>query len=310
MWQIPPAGRHSRGKPIVNLLNIDPEDDIASVVAVREFSDDRYLLFCTKGGKIKKTALSAYGNVRAVGLIGINVREGDELIDVQITGGDNEVILATRNGIAIRFRESDARVMGRVAEGVRGIRLSEGDEVVGMVVVVRDQATLLVVSERGRGKRTEIDANRLQKRGGKGVINLKTNEKTGKVIAIKSVVPEDQLMLITRNGVINRQRVDEIRVIGRATQGVRLVNLDKNDRVMDVASVFPEDPTNGSTELDGSVDGEGPDAEGPDTEGPDAEGPDADGLEGEGADDGESAEASVDADTGDVAEMDSDTEGE
>jgi DNA gyrase subunit A len=245
-----------------------------------------------------------------VGLIGINVREGDELIDVQITGGDNEVILATRNGIAIRFRESDARVMGRVAEGVRGIRLSEGDEVVGMVVVVRDQATLLVVSERGMGKRTEIDAYRLQKRGGKGVINLKTNEKTGKVIAIKSVVPEDQLMLITRNGVINRQRVDEIRVIGRATQGVRLVNLDKNDRVMDVASVFPEDPTNGSTEFDGSVDGEGPDAEGPDAEGPDTAGVDADGLEGEGADDGESAEASVDADTGDVAEMDSDTEGE
>ncbi len=240
VWQIPPAGRHSRGKPIVNLLNIDPADEIASVVAVREFSDDRYLLFCTRGGKIKKTALSAYGNVRAVGLIGINIREGDELIDVQVTSGENDVILATRNGLAIRFRESDARVMGRVAEGVRGVRLGEGDQVVGMVVVARDEATLLVVSESGMGKRSEIDAYRLQKRGGKGVINLRTNEKTGKVVAIKSVVPGDQLMVITRNGVINRQRIDEIRVIGRATQGVRLVNLDENDSVMDVARVIPE----------------------------------------------------------------------
>ena len=160
------------------------------------------------------------------------------------------------------------------------------------------------------GKRSEIDAYRLQKRGGKGVINLKTNEKTGKVIAIKSVVPEDQLMLITRNGVINRQRIDEIRVIGRATQGVRLVNLDKNDRVMDVARVFPEDPTDAATELDGSVDAEGPDGEGPDGEGPDGEGSDGEGSDGEGADGGESAETSADSGTGDAVGMDSGTEGE
>ncbi len=257
VWQVPPAGRHSRGKPIVNLLNIDPADEIASIVPVREFSDDHYLLFCTKEGKVKKTALSAYGNVRLVGLIGINIREGDELIDVQITDGDNEVILATQKGMAIRFNERDARSQGRVSEGVRGIRLGEDDHVVGMVVVRREEATLLVVSEGGMGKRTVIDAYRLQARGGKGVINLKTTDKTGKVVAIKSVVPHDQLMVITRNGVINRQRIDEIRVIGRATQGVRLVNLDEGDVVMDVARVIPENGNGDSEDGGGEADSEG-----------------------------------------------------
>ena len=255
VWQVPPAGRHSRGKPIVNLLNIDPADEIASIVPVREFSDEHYLLFCTKEGKVKKTALSAYGNVRSVGLIGINIREGDELIDVWITDGDNEVILATQKGMAIRFNERDARSQGRVSEGVRGIRLGEDDHVVGMVVVRREEATLLVVSEGGMGKRTAIDAYRLQARGGKGVINLKTTEKTGKVVAIKSVVPHDQLMVITRNGVINRQRIDEIRVIGRATQGVRLVNLDDGDVVMDVARVIPEND-NGDSDGDDASEAE------------------------------------------------------
>jgi len=241
VWQIPDAQRQSRGKPIVNLLNIEAEREIAALVPVREFSDDRFLLFSTRAGKIKKTALSAYGNVRAVGLNAINIREGDELIDVQITDGSNHIILATRNGMAIRFKEEDTRSMGRAAEGVRGIRLREDDHVVGMVVNRREDATLLVVSEAGMGKRSAVDAYRLQRRGGRGVINLKTNEKTGKVVAIKSVVPEDQLMIITRNGVVNRQRVDEIRVIGRATQGVRLVNLDEGDQVMDVARIIPDD---------------------------------------------------------------------
>ena len=251
VWQVPVASRQSRGKPIVNLLNIGPDDEIASVVPVREFSDDRFLLFCTRGGKVKKTPLSAYGNVRSVGLIGINIREGDELIDVKITDGNNEVILATRNGLAIRFNEADARSMGRTTEGVRGVRLGKGDRVVGMVVVAREDASLLVVSEAGMGKRSHIDAYRLQARGGKGVINLKTTERTGKVVAIKSVVQDDQLMVITRNGVINRQRIDEIRVIGRATQGVRLVNLDEGDSVMDVACVIPENGTDGEGEEDG-----------------------------------------------------------
>ena len=243
VWQIPSAKRHSRGKSIVNLLNIDPNDEIASVVPVREFSEDRYLMFCTRAGRTKKTPLAAYGNVRSVGLNAITIGDGDELIDVRITDGSNEVILATRNGKAIRFNESRVRSMGRTAAGVLGVRLDKGDKVVGMVVVEREDATLLVVSEGGMGKRTDIDAYRLTNRGGKGVINLKTNKRTGKVVAIKSVAPQDQLMFITRNGVINRQPVDQIGVIGRATQGVRLVNLDDGDVVMDVARIIQdEDP--------------------------------------------------------------------
>ena len=204
VWQIPSAKRHSRGKSIVNLLNIDPNDEIASVVPVREFSEDRYLMFCTRGGRTKKTPLAAYGNVRSVGLNAITISDGDELMDVRITGGSNEVILATRNGKAIRFNETRVRSMGRTAAGVLGVRLDKGDKVVGMVVVESEDATLLVVSEGGMGKRTDIDAYRLTNRGGKGVINLKTNKRTGKVVAIKSVAPQDQLMFITRNGVINR----------------------------------------------------------------------------------------------------------
>ena len=176
-----------------------------------------------------------------MGLNAINIREGDELIEVQITRDEDEVILATRDGMAIRFKEADARSMGRATEGVRGIRLKGDDQVVGMVVPSREGTTLLVVTETGMGKRSEFDAYRLQGRGGSGVINIKTSAKTGKVVAIKSVAPEDQLVLITRKGVVNRQRVDEIRVIGRATQGVRLMNLDQSDVVMDVARILLED---------------------------------------------------------------------
>ncbi len=241
VWEIPPGGRHSRGKPIVNLVNMPQTEEIAAVVPVREFSDDLFLLFATRQGLVKKTALSAYGNIRTVGLNAINIREGDELIDVRVTSGDVDVILGTRNGMAIRFGEKDARPIGRATSGVRGINLSKGDVVVGMVTILRPETTLLVVTEGGMGKRTLVDAYRFQQRGGKGVINIKTSSKTGRVVAIKSVVEEDELMFITRNGVVNRQRVSEIRTIGRATQGVRLVNLDEKDQVMDVARVIAED---------------------------------------------------------------------
>lgn len=240
VWEIPIGGRTARGKPIINLLNLSDEEEIASVVPVREFSEDKNLLFCTRLGMIKKSALSAYGNVRSVGLNAINIREGDELIDVQITSGDDEIILASRNGKAIRFDEGDARQMGRATAGVRGLTLRKEDVVVGMVVV-RPDSTLLVVSEKGMGKRSKVDSYRLQKRGGKGVINLKTTDKNGLVVAVKAVSEEEQLMMITRQGVVNRQRVSEISVIGRATQGVKLVNLDDGDAVVDVARVVLED---------------------------------------------------------------------
>ena len=240
VWEIPEGSRQSRGKPIVNLVTMTSDEEIAAVVPVREFSEDSYLFFATRMGVVKKTALSAYGNIRSVGLNGINIREGDTLIDVRITDGESEVILATRAGMAIRFKESDTRPMGRATEGVRGINLRGDDVVIGMVPV-RDGSNLLVVTEKGMGKRTDVDAYRLQKRGGYGVINIKTSEKTGQVVSIKGVSDDEQLMLITRKGVVNRQRVDEIRTIGRATQGVRLMNLDEGDRVVDVARFISED---------------------------------------------------------------------
>ena len=241
VWGIPHGSRYSKGKPIINFLNLAPGEKVASVLPVREFARDRFLLFCTRNGVVKKTPLSAYGNVRAAGIYAIKFREGDALIDVRITDGSNEVLLATRLGKAIRFQESDVRPMGRNTEGVMGIRLGEDDEVVGMVVVRRPEETLLVATERGMGKRSAIRDYRFQQRGGLGVINLKLSEKTGAVVAVKAVADGDQLMVITRNGVVNRQSVDEMRVIGRLTQGVRVVNLDEGDSVVDVALVVGGD---------------------------------------------------------------------
>ncbi|HEX2092511.1 MAG TPA: DNA gyrase subunit A, partial [Longimicrobiaceae bacterium] len=238
--EIPQGSRNSRGKPIVNLINIRPDEKIASLVPVREFAHDRSLIFATRKGVVKKTALAAYGNPRVVGINAINILPDDELISVQLADGGCDVVLATRGGLAIRFHETDVREMGRATTGVRGITLMEDDEVIGMVVL-KPGTTLLVVTERGMGKRTGIEEYRLQRRGGKGVINVRTTEKTGKVVAIKEVVPGDELMVITREGIVNRQSVDGIRVIGRNTQGVRLINLSAGDVVMDVARIARED---------------------------------------------------------------------
>ena len=257
--QVPVASREARGKPIVNLLDMDAAERIAAVVPVREFSAERSLIFATRTGIVKKTPLDAYSHVRVVGVNAINIEEGDELIDVQITGGDDEIILATSNGMAIRFPEGDVRNMGRTATGVWGIRLRDGDVVVGMVVIRKAtaaQATLLVVSELGRGKRTAIDEYRFQTRGGYGVINFRITEQTGRVVAIREVFPGDELMLITRGGVMIRQRVNEIRVIGRATQGVRLISLDEGDVLKGVARLVPEDDSGEAAEM---VDGLVPD---------------------------------------------------
>jgi DNA gyrase subunit A len=248
--EIPQSGRASRGKPIVNLINIRPDDRIAALVPVRKFASDKWLLFATRKGVVKKTVLSAYGNPRVTGINAINIVEGDELIDVQVTDGQCQVVLATRDGMAIRFQDTDVREMGRATTGVRGISLMDQDIVVGMVVV-KPGTSLLVVTERGMGKRTDIDAYRLQRRGGKGVINMRTSDKAGKVVAIREVQPGDELMVITKNGVVNRQSVDGIRIIGRNTQGVRLINLGPKDVVMDVAKVVKEEEG-----LEAATDGE------------------------------------------------------
>ena len=260
VWGIPHGGRYSKGKPIVNFLELAPGEKVASVLPVRDFASDRFLLFCTRNGVVKKTPLSAYGNVRAAGIHAIKFRGDDELIDVRVTDGSNEVVLATRLGKAIRFRESDARAMGRVAGGVIGVRLAEGDEVVGMVVVRRPEETLLLATEHGMGKRSEIGDYRLTRRGAQGVIGLRLTEKSGPVVAAKAVTDDDQLMAVTRGGVVIRQRVSEIRVIGRATQGVRIVSLDDGDSLVDVALVPGGDEGEAA---DGSEGGEGEIADGP-----------------------------------------------
>ena len=249
--EIPVGSRESRGKPIVNLLALSQDERIAAVMPVREFSDDRSLMFATRRGTVKKTTLSAYRNIRVVGVNAINITDDDTLIDVTITNGNDEVLLATRDGKAIRFHETDVREMGRTATGVRGIRLRGADEVVGMVVIrpeTRDSATLLTVTDQGRGKRSAVDDYPLQARGGQGVINFKLTEQTGRAIAAKGVLDEDEVVLITRNGVMNRQRVSDMRVIGRATQGVRVVALDEGDSIVDIARVVPEDDTDGVDE--------------------------------------------------------------
>ena len=238
--EIPQGGRAARGKPVVNCINIREGERIAALVPVRTFGDDEWLMFATRNGTVKKTVMSAYGNVRTVGINAINIEDGDELIDVQKTRGNDDIVLATSSGMSIRFHESDVREMGRATGGVKGIELGYEDRVIGMVVV-RERAELLVVSEKGIGKRSLIGDYRVQKRGGKGIITMQQTPKTGRLIALKDVLPEDELMMITKGGIIIRCPVQGIRVSGRNTQGVKLMNLDTDDRIVDVARVQKED---------------------------------------------------------------------
>ena len=250
--EIPQAGRATKGKPIVNLINVSAETQVKAMVPVREFSDTQFLLFCTKKGTVKKSALSQYSNVRTTGIKAIKIEAGDELIDVQVTSGTNDIVLATKHGLSVRFHEQDVREMGRDTTGVKGIELKPEDSLVGMVVIKRE-ATILVVTERGLGKCSHIDDYRVQKRGGKGIITVNRTEKTGNVVGVMEVLPEDEIMLITRNGVIIRSSVAQIRVTGRIAQGVRLVNLDDGDILTAVARVIPEDDDAGDVVGDDSV---------------------------------------------------------
>ena len=254
--EIPQGGRAARGKPVVNCINIREGERVAALVPVRKFGDDEWLMFVTRNGTVKKTVISAYGNVRTIGINAINIDPDDELIDVQKTRGNDDIVLATSFGMSIRFHETDAREMGRATSGVKGIELDKGDQVIGMVVV-RERAELLVVSERGIGKRSALGDYRVQRRGGKGIITMQQTEKTGKLIALKDVLPEDELMMITKGGVIIRCPVEGIRVSGRNTQGVKLMNLDPGDQIVDVARVQKEEGEG----LEDDVEAEAPVAE-------------------------------------------------
>jgi len=236
--EIPQAGRTAQGKAIVNLIEIDKEDSVAAMLRVREFDDQHYIVMATRKGTIKKTVLSAFGRPRRTGIWAINIPEDDLVIEVKLTDGSNDIILATRRGQAIRFPEKYVRDMGRIAYGVRGIRLEGKDYVIGMVVVKRE-ATLLVVSENGLGKRSSISDYRVTNRGGKGIITFRTNERTGLLVDIKDVVNNEEIILITQQGLIIRLPIGPIKVTGRNTMGVKLINLSEGDRVVDVARIVP-----------------------------------------------------------------------
>ncbi|HRP92895.1 MAG TPA: DNA gyrase subunit A [Ignavibacteriaceae bacterium] len=239
--EVPEGGRTTKGRSVVNLLDKDKDDNITAFVAVKEFRDDQYLIMATEKGTIKKTVLSAYGNVRKGGINAINLAAGDKLIEVKMTDGKNDIVIGTNNGFAIRFNEKDVRDMGRTATGVRGIRLGKGDKAVGLLVIRSDKATVLVVTEKGYGKRSDIEDYRITKRGGKGVITVKTTDKVGKLIALMEVVDRDELVIISTQGMIIRQSVKDLRVMGRNTQGVRVIRLSENDSIADIARVVPED---------------------------------------------------------------------
>ncbi len=238
--EIPQAARAARGKPVLNCIAIKPDERVAALVPVREFSEDQFLFFITREGVVKKTRLSEFGNPRSVGIRAINIEKGDELIDVQVTDGKNDIVLATRQGMSIRFHEQDVRDMGRTATGVWGIALDKKDKVIDLVIIKR-ASTLLTVTEKGMGKRSELDEYRVQHRGGRGIITLKRNDKTGDVVALKEVLPDDELMMITKKGIVIRVPVEGIRISGRNTQGVKVMNLTPGDLVVDVARIVKED---------------------------------------------------------------------
>lgn len=247
VYDIPEGGRASRGKALANCLAISGEERITAFVPVKEFSEGSFLFMVTSSGTIKRVALPEFSNPRSAGIRAITLDGKDALIGVKMTSGNSEVILSTREGIAIRFHENDVRVMGRAAGGVRGIRLGKGDAVVS-VSLANKGADLLTVTDKGYGKRTPLEEYRVQSRGGKGIINMKATDRNGRVINVLEVVDKDELLLITKKGVVMRIRVKEVRECGRNTQGVRLINLDAGDSLVDVARVVQEESEEPSDE--------------------------------------------------------------
>ena len=234
--ELPQATRAARGKPIVNLLHLEPGEKVSAFLSVREFQEGRFVVFATKKGLIKKTELMSYANPRANGIRAIALEDRDEVIGVRLTDGQQEIILSTAEGQSIRFKEEQVRPTGRGTYGVVGMRLDEGDAVVSMEILSLG-AAILTVSDNGFGKRTEMDEYRLQSRGGKGIITMKATEKTGRVVGVQQVTEDDQLMLVTNKGKIIRLRIKDIRVIGRNTQGVHLIDLEEGERVVSLARV-------------------------------------------------------------------------
>ena len=261
VYEVPQLGPATRGKAIVNLLNLDPNERVVALASTKDFPEDQYLVFATKQGLIKKTALAAYANVRSGGIIAINIEEGDELLSVRVTDGTRQIFIGTHLGQGIRFAETDVRPTGRDTTGVWGIALKKDSDYVVEMEVVEEHGHLLTVTEKGYGKRSEASEYRFQARGGSGVINIRVTEKNGPVAGIKSVTDVDQLLLITQSGMLIRIKVKDIRETGRAAQGVRLINLDEGDRVVAVAKLA--EPDDGDDDAQAALPGAEPEPPGP-----------------------------------------------
>lgn len=252
VYKIPEAGRHSRGKPIVNLLELKEGEQIAAFVPVREFDDKHFIVAVTGQGVVNKQTLSAYANVRRDGINAMHLDENDCVIECKLTNGDNHIILGTKKGQAVKFHESAVRELGRNTRGVRGIKLRGDDQVVGMIIV-NEKDDVLTVTEKGYGKRTSVADYRKTNRGGSGIINIKVTEKNGPVVALKGVYRDGDVMLVTRNGIIIRSNINKISIIGRNTQGVRLISLDEGDSLIDVAMCEKDEDNAGEQNNDGNT---------------------------------------------------------
>ena len=239
--EIPQLGKAARGKHMKNLLRLSGTEMVNAHIAVREFDEKQSIVMFTKLGIVKKTNLADFSNPRKGGIIAISIDKGDDLVEARLTDGSQDVVIGTTKGMAIRFKESEVREMGRSARGVAGIRLGDKDSVIGALVVKRTNATILVVSSNGYGKRSDISDYRLTRRGGKGVITMKSTAKTGVLVCIREVVDKDDIMIITENGMVIRSKVADLRTMGRNTQGIRLVRLKADDQISDVTSIREDD---------------------------------------------------------------------
>jgi DNA gyrase subunit A len=244
VYKIPETGRHSRGRPIVNLVNLRPEEKIAAFVPVREFDDKHFIVIATKFGIINKQLLSSYSNIRKDGINAINLDDGDRVIECKLTAGESDIILGTKFGQAVRFHESATRELGRNTRGVKGITLRNGDIVISMIIINKNDQ-VLTVTEKGYGKKTQVSDYRKTNRGGTGIINIKVTEKNGNVVGLKGIFGDYDLMCITKNGIIIRVDTNKISVIGRNTQGVKLMSLAEGDAVIDIALCEKDANTNG-----------------------------------------------------------------
>jgi DNA gyrase subunit A len=247
VYEIPEGSKASKGRAIQNLINIDPDDRVKAFICTQDLKDEEYInkhyvIMATKKGQVKKTSLEQYSRPRTNGINAITIKEDDELLEAKLTNGDSQVMLAVRSGKAIRFEEGKTRPMGRNASGVRGITLADDkDEVVGMISVEDFNSDILVVSENGYGKRSSLEDYRITNRGGKGVKTISITEKTGSLVAIKNVSDDEDIMIINKSGIVIRMEVANLRVMGRATQGVRLINLKGNDAIAAVAKVLHDE---------------------------------------------------------------------